>query len=200
MHDLFAALLKQPNSLLYKKARAQWLLTRNSVDLTLQLAELNRMLQCELVAKAEGLANEMQPAGVLTLQWHRLVGEIARQKGDQQRAELHRFAYESIRSAILATGKGTRLRPYLIAHPSDAQEVLLAAGCHCQSQSLISQAGRHFDVLLADDEREYWFDITEIWPKKSEKMPASPRKQSSEKKSTRRRNATSRSRISRSPR
>jgi hypothetical protein len=199
MHDSFAALLQQPTALRYKRTRAQWLSIRKPQPLALEFAALARLIEQNDLTAALRLYESLQSMGVLTLKWHRLGGEIARLTGEVRRAELHRFAYDALSQAILSTGKGMRNRPYIIADRSDAAELLYALGKSTQSHSLVQDAGRFFDVLLDENEHEYWFEITDLLTETVEIKAVLPQKTNRRKplKSSGRKKASTGKRVSR---
>jgi hypothetical protein len=164
MHDLFAALLRQPTTRRYKQLRSQLLADSSLGNLSLCLAEIEDCITNGELHHASDLVADLLPAGLLSLRLHRLGGELALTRGDQQRAELHRFTYHGLKTAILATGDGTRRRPLLITYASDATELLTALGNEVLSQSLVEEKERRFDVLLCSGEREFWFDVTDLLP------------------------------------
>jgi hypothetical protein len=164
MHHSFAALLQQPTARRYKQLRAQLLGGDSLPTFSLQLAELERAVSHGDEEQAAHLLAELLPSGLLSLQLHRLGGLISLRRGDRERAELHRFTYDALREAIASTGEGTRRRPLLVTYASDARELLAARGLRIVSQSLVEDRGQRFDVLLGDDEREFWFDVTDLLP------------------------------------
>lgn len=164
MHDAFAALLRQPTARRYKQLRTQLLASESLGEFSLCLAELQADLEGQHLSQASALLAELLPAGLLSLSLHRLGGQLALQQGDRERAELHRFTYDALTSAILATGDGTRRRPLLITYSSDEAELLAARGCEVLSQCLVKEDARQFDVLLCRGEREFWFDVSDLLP------------------------------------
>jgi len=164
MHDLFAALLREPGARRYKQLRSQLLASESLGDFSLRLAEFQQQLDGENFATASDLAAGMFPAGMLSLKLHRLAGRFALQREDHDRAKLHRFTYDAITCAILATGNGTRRRPLLITYASDAAELLATQHFEVESQSLVEENDRRFDVMLCRGEREFWFDVTDLLP------------------------------------
>jgi hypothetical protein len=169
MQDLFAALLQSPTAQRYKRLRSEWLAAQALPEFALRLAELESLLSAECMtvsqlAAAQQLTRELQATGKLSLKWHRLAGALALQSGDTLRAELHKFAYEALVQALLATGKGTQKSPYFTIFTSDAPELAYATGHSVKSQSYIEHKERRFDVLLCENEREFWFDVTDLLP------------------------------------
>lgn len=164
MHNSFAALLQQPTARRYKQLRCQLLAGDSLSAFSLQLAELDRCLSHGEADAASAMVAELLPAGLLSLRLHRLGGMASLQCGNRDRAELHRFTFDALREAITLTGDGTRRRPYLITYSSDAMELLATAGMKVASQSLVEDRGRRFDVLLCDNEREFWFDVNDLLP------------------------------------
>jgi hypothetical protein len=166
MRDAFADLLHKPSAMRYKRVRALWLHEQHASDFSATLAELAQRLEHELRSErarseAAQLVAALQPCGWLCLRWHRLAGQLALLCGEQERARLHRFAFAGIQAGILATGNGSRARPWLIADGSDACEILLCTGREPKSHMLVQDAGRFCDVWLADNEHEFWFDSTD---------------------------------------
>jgi hypothetical protein len=164
MHDAFAALLRQPTARRYKQLRSQILAEGVPGDFSLRLAQVERLLDQQVLSEAGEQLAEMSAAGLLSLRWHRLGGRLAIEQGQCERAQLHRFAYDAICDAIAATGDGTRRRPLLITYSSDAAEILTAQGLEVLSQSLVETDSRRYDVLLCRGEREFWFDVTDLLP------------------------------------
>lgn len=164
MHDAFAALLRQPTARRYKQLRSQLLVEGLPSDFSLRLAQVERLAEQGEIVEARSRTTELSAAGLLSLRWHRLGGELAIEQGDRGRAELHRFTYDALIEAIAATGDGTRRRPVLITYPSDAAEFLNSRGLEVLSQSLVEENARRYDVLLCRGEREFWFDVTDLLP------------------------------------
>jgi len=165
MHDGFAALLQQPTARRYKQLRSRLLAVGSPSDFSLQLAELKQAVASEDFDQATlRVAELLKREGLLSLQLHRLGGIAALKLEDRERAELHRFSFDAICDAIATTGCGTRQKPWIIAYPSDAAEFLAARGCEALSQSLVEDDGRRFDVVLCKNEREFWFDVTDLLP------------------------------------
>jgi hypothetical protein len=164
MHDAFAALLRQPTARRYKQLRSQLLAAGLPGDFSLRLAEVERLTAQQECVEATALAGELLSTGLLSLRLHRLGGQLALAQGQQERAELHRFTYDAVSAAILATGNGTRRRPLLVTYGSDAAELLAARGFEVLSQSLIEENARRYDVVLCSGEREFWFDVTDLLP------------------------------------
>lgn len=179
MHELFTALLRQPTAKRYQRLRTQLLADRSLGEFSLRLTQLQNHLDAahlnavdlngaesrgEQLGEANALLGYLMPVGLVSLQLHRLGGMLALEQQQAERAELHRFSYDAVTKAILATGNGTRRRPLLVTYSSDSVELLSAQGFTVQSQSLVEDNGRRFDVLLCADEREFWFDVTDLLP------------------------------------
>ena len=164
MHDSFAALLQNPTAQRYKRVRSQLLSTTSLGEFSLALAQLEESFtQGEFNTAVESV-QALKLAGLLSMKYHRLAGMIAWESGDHARAGLHKFAYDSLRTAILATGSGTRKKPYFITYSSDAHELAAAGGFSVKSQSFVEEKEHRYDVLLCENEREFWFDITDLLP------------------------------------
>jgi hypothetical protein len=162
MHDRFAALLRQPTARRYKQLRSQLLSGGSLGDFSLRLASYEQAITAG--EDAADLLSDLLGEGLLSLRLHRVAGLCAADRGDARRAELHRFTYDALLAAIRATGNGTRSSPFVITYGSDSAELLAASGFRVLAQSLVEANDRRYDVLLTDNEREFWFDVTDFLP------------------------------------
>jgi hypothetical protein len=62
--------------------------------------------------------------------------------------------------SILATGKGTKKRPYAVMRVEDERDVLNALKKRAGAQFLMTDKSRVFDLLQCSDGSEVYFDIT----------------------------------------
>jgi hypothetical protein len=65
-----------------------------------------------------------------------------------------------ILKSILATGKGTKKRPYAVMRIEDEKDVLSALKKQAGAQFLMTDKSRVFDLLRCSDGSEVYFDIT----------------------------------------
>jgi hypothetical protein len=65
-----------------------------------------------------------------------------------------------ILKSILATGKGTRKKPYAVMRVEDEKDLLSALKKQADAQFLVRDKSRVFDLLQCSDESEVYFDIT----------------------------------------
>jgi hypothetical protein len=65
-----------------------------------------------------------------------------------------------IMKSILATGKGTKKRPYAVMRVEDERNVLAALGKQAGAQFLMKDKSRTLDLLQCSDGSEIYFDIT----------------------------------------
>jgi hypothetical protein len=174
MHDGFAALLRQPTARRYKQLRSSLLASGSHANCTLRFIEAEHCLHGGDFEALSALVAQLLPEGLLSLRLHRLGAIAALQREDTERAQLHRFTFDALCEAVESTGHGTRTRPWVVTHAFDAVELLAARGRKVVSQSLIEDDGRQFEVLLCDDEHEFWFEVTDLLPLAA--VPAKRRK------------------------
>ena len=74
-----------------------------------------------------------------------------------------------ILKSILATGKGTKKRPYAVMRVEDEKDVLSALKKQAGAQFLIRDKSRVFDLLQCSDGSEVYFDITLMFGRGIEK-------------------------------
>lgn len=65
-----------------------------------------------------------------------------------------------ILKSILATGKGTKKRPYAVMRVEDERDVLSALKKQAGAQFLVRDKSQVFDLLQCSDGSEVYFDIT----------------------------------------
>jgi hypothetical protein len=68
-----------------------------------------------------------------------------------------------IMKSILATGKGTKKRPYAVMRIEDEKDVLSALKKQAGAQFLMTDKSRVYDLLQCSDGSEVYFDITLIF-------------------------------------
>ncbi|MGH3347574.1 MAG: DUF4919 domain-containing protein [Nocardioides sp.] len=84
--------------------------------------------------------------------------------GDATRAGRERRTARLAVESILATGDGTRERPWIPLRISDEYDVLRARGRRSRAQELVVRDGRALDRHRCDDGSELWFDVTGMVP------------------------------------
>jgi hypothetical protein len=68
-----------------------------------------------------------------------------------------------ILKSILATGKGTKKRPYAVMRVEDERDVLSVLKKQAGTQFLMKDKSRVFDLLQCSDGSEVYFDITMMY-------------------------------------
>jgi hypothetical protein len=68
-----------------------------------------------------------------------------------------------ILKSILATGKGTKKRPYAVMRVEDERDVLSALKKQAGAQFLMTDKSRVFDLMECSDGSEVYFDITMMY-------------------------------------
>jgi hypothetical protein len=74
-----------------------------------------------------------------------------------------------ILKSILATGKGTKKKPYAVMRVEDERDVLSALKKQAGAQFLMKDKSRIFDLLQCSDGSEVYFDITLMYGRGIEK-------------------------------
>jgi hypothetical protein len=74
-----------------------------------------------------------------------------------------------ILKSILATGKGTKKKPYAVMRVEDEKDVLSALKKQANAQFLVRDKSRVFDLLQCSDGSEVYFDITLMFGRGIEK-------------------------------
>ena len=77
---------------------------------------------------------------------------------------MERWVFRACLQGILATGDGSRRKPYLVSQLSDEYDVLKLLGQTCEKQHLVQRGPRSCDVLTCDDGSQRWFNISDLVP------------------------------------
>lgn len=77
-----------------------------------------------------------------------------------------------IMKSILATGKGTKKRPYAVMRVEDERDVLSALKKQAGAQFLMTDKSQVFDLLQCSDGSEVYFDITLMYGRGMKKEPS----------------------------
>lgn len=93
---------------------------------------------------------------------HHYAAKAATEIGDDERAGVEQVLLSVMMNAMLATGDGTRNRPYVISILADEPAVCGVKDFSPSTQQLVHYADRVLDVLVDDEGRELAFDITRI--------------------------------------
>jgi hypothetical protein len=158
----FARFLESPSRATYRAARSAWL----RLDLQpLHPAELSDLAARLAAGDAAGVIAEVhgwQSRAALSPRAHFLAAAAHDLLGQIEQAELERWVFSACLQGILATGDGSRRKPYSIAQMTDEQDVLKLLGLESMQQELTPRGGRTCDVLTCADGREVWFDVSDL--------------------------------------
>jgi hypothetical protein len=169
MFQEFARFVEQPSRATFIAARSAWL-TLNVAPLT--PADLQSV--AELLAAGEAAAvikrvHGWKARAAFSPRAHYFAGEAHALLGELDQAECERMVFSACLQGILATGDGSRRKPYLISQISDEYDVLKLLGLTCEKQRLVQtktrSAGgstRSCDVLSCHDGSQIWFNISDL--------------------------------------
>lgn len=183
MHDAILEFLQAPNRARYRAVRKQLFAHSKFSRASLQIAKLGSALAKGSYASVLKATSTLLPQCGLSPRVHRFwsiaAAELAsatmaaptqgkqpaRLRKLEETAEIHRFGYEACLVGLASTGDGSPAKPYLPTYVSDELELaeFLDVG-HVISQRVVQRGRQTFDVLATDD-GELWFDITELLPR-----------------------------------
>lgn len=169
MYQEFARFLELPGRATFLAARAAWLqqntLQQNAAPLTPQDLQAG----AELLAAGDAyevieLVHSWKSRAAFSPRAHYLAGEAHAQLGELEQAEVERLAFSACLQGILATGDGSRRKPYVITQIPDEYDVLKLLGLICVKQRLVQRGRRACDVLTCSDGSSVWFNISDLLP------------------------------------
>ena len=161
LEDAWRVFLERPSCASFTTLR-ELVLQEAYAPSAVVLVELAQFLADEEHGEVVQRVEELMPAWALCPRIHYLAGCAAEALGDEEEAELCHFLSISCIDGILRTGDGSRSDPWLATYPSDARDCLTRLGLTITSQQLLDDGDRLLDVMTADDEKCYCFDVTEL--------------------------------------
>ncbi|WP_243059310.1 DUF4919 domain-containing protein [Nocardioides sp. SR21] len=136
------------------------------------LADVRRAVRADpsfdpglVVGEADGLAalQRLMPGALLSPSAHGALADALARAGRQQAAARERLIARAALAGILATGDGSRERPWSVLRVSDEYDVLRSQRRRSTEQTLERDGSRHLDRHVCDDGSEAWFDVTELF-------------------------------------
>jgi hypothetical protein len=94
---------------------------------------------------------------------HLILSQAYQDLKRENEAEGEKAMGRLIMKSILATGKGTKKRPYAVMRVEDERDVLSVLKKQAGTQFLMKDKSRVFDLLQCSDGSEVYFDITMMY-------------------------------------
>lgn len=180
MFQEYARFLALPSRATFLAARRVWLENqslREKKFAPLTPAELQTV--AELLAAGE--ANDViecvhgwRSRAAFSPRAHYYTAEAHGLLGDHEAAEMERWVFSACLQGILATGDGSRRRPYVICQLSDEYDVLKLLGLQGKKQHLVQRGRRSCDVLTCEDGTQVWFNVSDLISVPAEVVQALP--------------------------
>jgi hypothetical protein len=153
---------EQPDGTTYRAARRSLLRNASFAPRGEQLLELAGFVERQAVQQGQRFADAMLPAWSLSPSYHWLCARLAEQQQDEEARELARFMMSSCLQGLLATGSGTRQRPYLVTYVSDEEDILQTLRLQPVTQRLIEGRRGPLDVVSCREAADVYFDVAEL--------------------------------------
>ncbi len=168
MQNLFLAYLEAPGPEGYRALRSA-LVRHPAYDPSSgDLDDLEFLYEKKRHAELQARFDEAKSNLLLSPRAHVLAGMTARDLGDNDTFEAERHVYLQCIAGIQGTGDGSELSPYLIARPSDADDLLLHLGRQIESEERIQRDERTYDVMTCDNGSAVWFNVTDACRRQAE--------------------------------
>lgn len=162
MYQEFAHFLELPSRATFLAARAVWL-QQNVTPLT--PAEMQTVADLLAAGEAEAVIKHVhswKSRAAFSPRAHYFAGEAHAQLAQWEQAECERLAFSACLQGILATGDGSRRKPYIVSQIPDEYDVLKLLGLTCVKQHLVQRGRRACDVLTCHDGSSIWFNISDL--------------------------------------
>jgi hypothetical protein len=174
MFQEFARFLELPSRATYLAARRAWLRLNLQPLHAAELQELAARLDAGDAAGVIEQAHGWHSRAALSPRAHFFAAEAHAALGQEEQAELERWVFSTCLKGILATGDGTRRKPYLITQIPDEYDLLKLLGLENEQQQIVLRGRRTCDVLTCTNGGEVWFDVSDLVPIPAELLPAKP--------------------------
>jgi hypothetical protein len=162
MFPEYARFLTSPSRASYLAARRAWLQKQVEPLTPVDLANVAELLAAGKPAAVIERVHGWQARAALSPRAHYLTAEAHTLLGETESAELEAWVFSTCLQGILATGDGTRRRPYVIAQVSDEYDVLKLLGLQGKKQHLVQRGRRSCDVLTCHNGTELWFNVSDL--------------------------------------
>jgi Domain of unknown function (DUF4919) len=110
--------------------------------------------------EATALLRELIGNFLLNPRLHQFLSFAWHQQGNEDKAGFEFGIAKRCLDGILLTGSGEKEKPYLVLHVEDEYDVLRHLQKKPQTQSLVRDAERAYDVFQCEDGSSIWFDIS----------------------------------------
>jgi hypothetical protein len=160
MQREFIRFVEQPSGDAYLAARDALLRAEPQTLTAIDLEEFEHLLGLRLHDEVLERLAALPASAALSPRVHLFAAEAADGLGDQERVELERFLFVVALQGILATGDGSKKRPYVVCHATDEHDVLEALDRSAERQTLVQGKAEVLDVIECTGGGEVWFDIT----------------------------------------
>lgn len=162
MHQEFTRFLELPGRATFLAARRAWL--RLNVS-PLSPADLQAVAQLLAAGEFPAVIEQVHAwhaRAAFSPRAHYFAAEAHTALGEADDAEVERWAFSACLQGILATGDGTRRKPYVISQLPDEYDVLKLLGLTCVKQHLVQRGRRSCDVISCHDGSQLWFNVSDL--------------------------------------
>lgn len=162
MYQEFARFLELPGRATFLAARRAWLRLNVSPLTPAELQTVAELLAAGEFATVLDRVHGWSARAAFSPRAHYFAAEAHTLLGELDDAEVERWAFSACLQGILATGDGTRRKPYLIAQLPDEYDVLKLLGLTCLKQHLVQRGRRSCDVISCHDGSQLWFNVSDL--------------------------------------
>ena len=161
-NEAFFALIKEPNAANYRALYTLITQSPEYVPYTTELQTLRALYQEKFYEDCLEKFKSMMPNWMLSPYAHQIACLAAKHLGNMQMAQMEMHIAQSCSDGLLASGDGSRERPFLVTHTEDERAALDRLEKQSRQQALIQKDGRHLDCISCADGSVVWFDVTAL--------------------------------------
>ena len=130
--------------------------------LAASLVALERRLNHEKPSILLKELGDISPSFHICPRYHYVDARIREALGEVTEMELSIDRLRACITAIVETGEGSRVDPFLGLFLTDQDDVLRAIGERSRSSAFVQEKAHAYDVVTAHSGSEYWFDVTDV--------------------------------------
>ncbi|MEZ6057487.1 MAG: DUF4919 domain-containing protein [Planctomycetaceae bacterium] len=163
MRDELIQFIQSPDRDSYLAFRRKIIESNSYEPYSDEIDTAGELYEQEKIEEARETLQSAMPNLMLSPRAHQLLGFLHHKLGNEQAAQMEMMIGHACTEGILASGDGSKDRPFIVSRTSDEHDVIDHLGKQLKQQSLSHSGDSHLDLIECTDGSEYWFDITDAY-------------------------------------
>jgi hypothetical protein len=163
MQSRFEDFLKKPSRETFMAVRAAVVSSGAYNPYGNALEQASKLLDEGLFAEFLEQMPRLMPDHLLSPRAHMMASFAYKQLADEEGRKFEMALAHLCIDGVLASGDGSREKPYFVLRVSDEYDVMGALGRQMKQQSLVREGARALDAMDCADGTRVFFDITDMF-------------------------------------